>query len=111
MKPTIQYADFEKIDLRIGKVISAQAPDWSGKLIELTVDFGSEIGQRTILTGVKKWYAPEEFVGKYYIFILNLAEKPMGKSVSQGMMLMADEKDKPVVMDITKPVKQGTVVR
>jgi len=111
MKPIIQYEDFDKLDIRVGKVVEANIPEWSEKLIEFKVDFGEEIGIKTILSGVKQWYTPEEFVGKHYIFLVNLAERKMGKSVSQGMMLMADEEEKPVLIDIPKPVKEGTVVR
>lgn len=111
MKPTIEYSDFEKLDLRIGKIIAAEAPEWSNKLLKFTVDFGSEIGERTILSGIKQWYAPEEFVGNLYVFVVNLAERKMGESVSQGMMIMADGDDQPRPFAVQVPVEPGTVVR
>lgn len=111
MKAVIEYPDFDKLDLRVGKVVAAAAPEWSRKLIELTVDFGDEIGNRTILSGVRQWYQPEDFIDNQYIFVVNLAERKMGEGVSQGMMLMGDTEDKPVPFEISAPVEAGTVVR
>lgn len=111
MKPIVAYPDFEKLDIRIGQVVEATAPEWSRKLLQLTVDFGAEIGVRTILSGVAKWYQPNEFLGKKFAFIVNLAERPMGPSISQGMMLMADTADQPVFIEITQSVPVGSVVR
>ncbi|HQM16069.1 MAG TPA: hypothetical protein PLM16_02585, partial [Candidatus Woesebacteria bacterium] len=54
---TITYADFAKLDLRVGLVKEASLPDWSEKLIELKVDFGEELGERKILAGLRKWYS------------------------------------------------------
>ncbi len=100
MKPTIQYPDFDKLDIRVGKVIDASAPDWSNKLLEFTVDFGEELGEKTILSGVRKWYSPEDFIGSSFLFVVNLAERKMGEGVSQGMMLMADEDDVPTIIPV-----------
>lgn len=111
MKPTIQYPDFEKLDLRVGKVIAAVAPEWSEKLLEFRVDFGSEIGEKTILSAIKAWYSPEEFIGNNYVFIVNLAQRKMGESVSQGMMIMADPADKPQPFVVPAELLPGTVVR
>jgi methionine--tRNA ligase beta chain len=111
MKPTIEYSDFEKLDIRIGKVITASEPDWSKKLLQLTVDFGEEIGEKNILSGIKEWYSPDDFVGNTYMFVINLAERKMGEGVSQGMMIMADGDDKPVPFALKPEVDAGTVVR
>lgn len=112
MKPTIPYEDFDRLDLRVGRIVEAFIPEWSQKAIELKVDFGPEIGQRKILAGIKEWITPEELRGKLYIFVANLAEKQMGKSTSQGMMLMAvDENDKPTLIEVDAHIKPGTIVR
>lgn len=110
MKPVISYSDFEKLDIRIGNVISCSAPDWSKKLLRLEVDFGED-GKRIIFSGIKEYYAPDLFVGKQFPFIINLAPKKMGEEESQGMMLMADGPDKPVLFAVTEVVPTGTVVR
>lgn len=111
IKPTIQYPDFEKLDIRVGKILEAISPEWSRKLIEFSVDFGEEIGQKTILSGIKEWYVPEEFIGKSYPFIINLEERKMGEGVSQGMMLMADEAEKPIPFVLPSGVVPGSIIR
>lgn len=111
MKPTIEYADFDKLDLRVGKIITADAPEWSRKLLQFTVEFGPELGQRTILSGIRQWYEPAEFIGKSYVFVVNLAERKMGEGVSQGMMIMADGADQPQPFAVPDLLEPGTVVR
>lgn len=110
MKPTITYADFEKLDIRIGTIVSASSPDWSKKLLRFEVDFG-EIGTRVIFSGIKSWYSPEEFVGKQFPFLINLEPKKMGEEESQGMMIMADGQEKPVIFSLSNLVSSGTIVR
>jgi methionyl-tRNA synthetase len=115
MKPTIEYPDFEKLELRVGEVVEAVTPDWSNKLLQFTVDFGPEIGKRTILSGIQKWYSPDQFLNKKYAFVVNLAERKMGQGVSQGMMLMADTQvdgeDRPTLVPFPSEVPVGTVIR
>lgn len=115
-KTPISYADFEKLDIRVGTILEASAPDWSNKLLRFVVDFGSEIGKRIIFSGIKKWYQPEEFIGKQFQFLVNLVPKKMGEDESQGMMLMADAKDtddsgKPILISLQNSVENGTVIR
>ena len=115
MKPTIEYADFEKLELRVGKVTAATAPEWSNKLLQFTVDFGAELGIRTILSGVRKWYTPADFEGKNFPFVINLAERKMGQGVSQGMMIMGDvgegEENRAVIMPLPAEIPAGSVLR
>lgn len=112
MKPTVSFEDFNKLDLRVGKVIEAFVPQWSKKAIQFRVDFGKEIGQKTILAGIKEDFEPQDLIGKQYVFVANLAEKQMGESKSCGMMLMAvDEDDKSTLIEVDKSVKPGTIVR
>ena len=111
MKNTILYSDFEKLDLRVGRIVAAEAPEWSEKLLQFTVDFGSDIGEKNILSGIKQWYSPEEFIGKSYIFVVNLAERKMGPEISQGMMIMVDAEEKPTVVPVPNDIEPGTVVR
>jgi methionyl-tRNA synthetase len=110
MKPTIQYEDFDKLEIRIGTVTTATAPDWSQKLLRFEVDFGEVIGTRIIFSGVKQWYTPENFIGKQFPFLLNLAPKKMGPEESKGMMLMADG-EQPILFHLEGTVSVGTIVR
>jgi methionine--tRNA ligase beta chain len=112
MKPIIQFADFEKIDLRAGKIIACSAPAWSQKLLELDVDFGAEFGQKKIFAGVQKRFKPEDLTGKTCVFVVNLPERKMGEGVSQGMMLVAvapDEAASPLL--VADNVAPGSEVR
>ena len=111
MKDIIQYADFDKLELRVGQIIEAEAPEWSEKLLEFKVDFGREIGHRTVMSGIKQWYQPEELIGKKYTFVVNLAERKMGPGISQGMMIMADAEDRPTLIPVSDEVAPGAIVR
>jgi methionyl-tRNA synthetase len=111
MKPTIEYADFDKLELRVGEVIAASAPEWSQKLLSFTVDFGPEIGQKQIMSGVKAWYQPEDFMNKKFLFVVNLAERKMGEGISQGMMIMADSEERPTIFPLPSDLPSGSIVR
>jgi len=111
MKSTIEYFDFEKLDLRVGEVVDAIVPAWSEKLIELKVNFGDEIGEKTIFSGVKQWYVPGDFLNKKFIFIINLVERKMGPAVSQGMMLMVDSDNQPQPIELSNLAQVGAIIR
>lgn len=83
---TIQYDDFAKLDIRIGKVIAAEMVPDADKLIKCTIDFG-ELGQRTIVSGIAEWKKPDELVGKHLPYIVNLAPRMLRGVESQGMLL------------------------
>lgn len=109
-KEEIKFQDFLKLDLRVGKVISAQIPDWSQKLLELKVDLGPTLGQKSIMAGLKEWYEPSQLEGNHYLFVANLEEKKMGPAVSQGMILAADDGQQALLLPVSKEIKPGTVV-
>lgn len=89
MKETIVFDDFMKLDLRVGTILEAKKVDKSNKLLEFLVDTG--IDKRTILSGIAKHYSPEEMIGKQVTIVVNLAPRPMMGTVSQGMILMAED--------------------
>jgi len=103
----IAFTDFMKVDMRIGQVLAVEVPEWSEKLLQLTVDFGEEIGQRTIFSGIKAYYQVEDLLNHKFPFVVNLAPRKMGPSVSQGMMLMVDAADKPLLIPIADEVVVG----
>ncbi|MFI3194228.1 MAG: methionine--tRNA ligase [Methylococcaceae bacterium] len=84
---TINFDDFAKLDLRIAKIINAESVDGSDKLLKLTVDIGDEI--RTIFSGIKTAYQPEQLQGRLTLVIANLAPRKMRFGVSEGMVLAA----------------------
>lgn len=106
----IDYKDFAKVDLRVGKVIEAEPVPNSKKLIRLVVDLGDE--KRQILAGLAKWYKPEDFLGKYVIVVANLKPKKMAGLMSEGMILAAPCSDgsKPALLTVAEPVEPGSKV-
>jgi methionyl-tRNA synthetase len=111
MKPNISYSDFEKLDIRAGKVVAASAPEWSEKLIRYEMDFGEELGKRVLFSGIRKWYAPDDLVGKIMPVIVNMEPKKMGDEESQGMVIMADGEDGPKLIFLGDEIVLGTVIR
>jgi len=101
----ISIDEFQKVDLRVGLVKSAEKVPGSEKLVRLIVDLG-ELGERQIIAGLGKWYPPEFFQGKYIIVVANLKPKKMMGLESQGMLLATDT-DPPVIATVEKPVKPG----
>lgn len=91
-KPIIQYDDFVKLDLRVARIVSAEAHPNADKLVVLKVDMGG--GQeRQILAGIRQWYAPEQLVGKSIVLVANLAPRKMRGLESNGMLLAATVKE------------------
>ena len=89
IKPTITYPDFDKLDMRIGTIVGCEGVEGSEKLLNLTVDLGVELGRRTILSGVKKYFEPEKLIGTQVLVLANLEPRKMMGMESQGMILMA----------------------
>lgn len=109
MKPIIPFDTFAATDLQIGKITDCVRKEGSEKLLRLTVDFGSE--QRTIFTGLAQFYPPEEFIGKSFLFIVNLEPRKMMDEFSEGMLLCADADPKPIPLVPTEEVPPGTTLR
>ncbi len=110
VKSDITYEDFDKIDLRVGKVLEAERVPKADKLLKLTVDLGFE--KRTILSGIAEYYAPEELVGKLVTVVANLAPRKIRGIESQGMLLMAgNDFGKLYSVGSEKDIEPGSVVK
>jgi tRNA-binding EMAP/Myf-like protein len=123
----ISFDHFSAVDIRIGTVTKAEVPEWSHWVIKLTVDLGSEIGEKVCFSGIMKFFKPEEFIGKQYPFVVNLTPKKIGpdKELSECMMIMAtpspnatageavpdEEGIAPVLFRLQGKVENGTKVR
>lgn len=92
-EPEIAFDDFCKVEMLVGKVTACEAIKESKKLLKLTIFDGER--ERTILSGIAKWYKPEDLTGKNVGLVANLAPRPMlgGKYVSEGMVMAADTAD------------------
>jgi|TARA_B110000305_G_scaffold86158_1_gene96990 methionyl-tRNA synthetase len=91
MKEPIDFDTFQKLDLRMGKIISAEKIEKADKLLKLTVDTGIDV--RTVVSGIALDYAPEEIVNKTVLVLLNLVPRKIRGVESQGMVLMAEDED------------------
>ena len=91
LRPVVQFDDFAKLDLRVGTVVAAERLPKSDKLLKFLIDDGFE--KRTILSGIAKHYTPEEMVGKQVTFVANLAPRKIMGQESNGMILMAEDRD------------------
>jgi methionyl-tRNA synthetase len=88
-KPEIVYDDFAKLDLRVGKIVSAEKVEKADKLLKLEVDLGFE--SRTLVSGIAMHFKPEEIVGRQVVVVVNLAPRKMRGIESKGMILMAED--------------------
>ncbi len=93
----INIDELQKVDLRVGIVTAAERVDGSEKLLKLMVDLG-EPALRQILSGVAKWYAPEDMVGKRIVVVANLEPRMMMGMESNGMLLAAHGADGEAVL-------------
>lgn len=106
---TISIADFQKIDLRVGRVISAEEVPGASKLLKICVDFKNE--QRTLAAGIKEFYSPENIVGKNIVVVYNLAPARIRGIESQGMLLAASDGEKVVLLTTDQEMPPGSKIR
>jgi len=112
---TISFEDFQKIEIKIGKIISAEKVEGSSKLLKLEVDFGLlESGEgirRQIIAGLAQFYAPEALIGKECPFAFNLAPRMLKGLESQGMILCPSDNGSPVLLHPDKEILPGSIVK
>jgi methionyl-tRNA synthetase len=105
----ITFDEFQKLDLRIGKIVEATSITNSKKLIKIMVDFGSE--KRQAVAGLLKYYQPEELVGKKCVFLLNLQRRTLAGLESQCMILAAEDSEGNVtVLQPEKDIVEGSKI-
>ena len=110
VKPTIAFDDFEKLDIRVGTVLECKKVPKADKLLQFLIDDGLE--KRTIVSGIAKFYQPEELVGRQLCFIANLAPRKLKGIESQGMILSAEDFDGALsVITPLREVKPGSEVK
>ena len=106
----ISFDEFKKLDIRIGKIVSAEKMEGADKLLKLMFDFGSnEMVQ--ILSGIAEFYDPSTLVGKQVPVIVNLEPRTLRGQISNGMILAADVEGKPILLHPGQEVPPGSVVK
>jgi len=109
-KSNIEYEDFSKLDIRIGTILAAEKVAKTKKLLKLTIDTG--IDKRTVVSGIAEYFDPEKIIGQQVSILVNLAPKILKGIESQGMILMAENKDGSLIF-VTPATKteEGSEVR
>ena len=102
----ITFDDFKKLELKVGKVLSAVPVEKSEKLLRLQVDFGRE--KRQVISGIAKSYSPEDLIDKSFVFVTNLESRMIMGLESQGMLIAADVEGKPVFLQLAQSVPNGS---
>ncbi len=104
----IPFADWQKLDIRVGEIKDAMRVPGTDKLLKLTVDIGSE--ERVLVAGVAMEYPPEKIVGKKMLVLANLEPKAVKGIESRGMILAAVDGGRPVIVCPEKDVPAGTKI-
>lgn len=109
-KTNISFDDFASMDIRIGRILTAEKVAKTKKLLKLTVDTG--LDQRTVVSGIAEFFAPEDIVGQQVSILINLEPREIKGILSQGMILMAENSDgKLTFVAPIQEVEVGSVVR
>lgn len=104
----ISFQDFQKLDLRIGRIEKAERVKGADKLLRLEIDLGDE--QRQMIAGIAQHYDPEDLAGKQVVVLTNLEPKMLKGIESQGMVLAASGDDGIVLLTADRNVQEGTKV-
>jgi len=105
----ITYDDFEKLDIRIGKILSAEKVKGTDKLMKLEIDFNVE--KRQLVAGIAHFFEPDQLIGKEIPVLLNLETRSFKGIESQGMILAIDVDGKPVLLHPEREVPPGSIIR
>jgi len=108
-KEEITFDDFQKMDIRMGTILEAQKVPKADKLLQFKVDTGIDV--RTIVSGVAKYFKPEDLVGKQVPVLVNLAPRKIRGVVSQGMILFAEDSSEELhLLNPIKDIESGSMV-
>jgi len=103
----ISFDEFQKLDLRVRRILEANQIPGSRSLIRMIVDFGTE--KRQAVAGLLQWYQPEQLVGKKCVFILNLQRRKLMGVESQCMIFAAeDDKGNVVILQPERDIAEGS---
>ncbi len=108
IKPEISYDDFDKMDIRIARVLEAEAVPKADKLLHLKVSIGSET--RELVAGIAQHYEPQDLIGKDVVMLVNLQPRKIRGVVSNGMILCAKDKDKLSILFPHRETPPGSTI-
>ena len=102
--------DFQKLEIRLGTVLSVEVVEGADKLYKLSVDLG-EASPRQILSGIREYVQPEDLLGKQFPFVANLAPRTIRGLESNGMILAGSDESGLALLNPTKALTNGTRLR
>jgi methionine--tRNA ligase beta chain len=105
----ITFDDFKKLDIRVGKILSAEKVEGTDKLIKLAVDFDTE--KRQVVAGIAEIYQPDQLIGKEVPVLMNLEPRNIRGVESQGMILAVSFNGKPFLLHPDRDVPPGSIIR
>jgi methionyl-tRNA synthetase len=109
-KDEIEFDDFIKTDIRTGTILEAEKVAKTKKLLKLKIDTGIDV--RTVISGIAEHYSPEDIIGKQVAILVNLKPRKLRGIESQGMILMAEDKDGKLVFVVPdKKVNNGSEIK
>lgn len=110
MSEIITIKEFQRMDIRVGRVLKAERVPETKKLIVLEIDIGEEKPRRMV-AGIAEYYKAEELVGKNLVVLANLEPKKIRGIISNGMILAADVNGRPYILTVEDEVPPGSPVR
>ncbi len=108
-KDLINFADFDKVEMKVAKVLACSKVPKTDRLLHFELDLGSE--KRTIISGIAEYYEPQELLGKHLVVVTNLEPRKMRGILSQGMILSASKPDGSLeVIEVSESIPEGSVL-
>lgn len=108
MKDTVPFSDFEKLDMRVGKIVDVEEVPRTQKLFKIRVDIKDRIIQ--IVSSLKEYYTKEELMNRLIIVIINLEAVTFCGELSEGMLLCAEWEDTCILLTPERPIEVGAPI-
>jgi tRNA-binding protein len=101
--------DFQKLDIRVGKILEVEDAETRKPMYKLKVDFG-DLGTKQCIAGIKPWYEKEELLNRKAIFVVNFEPKRIGNVLSECMVLTAEKDNKVFILIPEKDIEVGAKI-